>query len=143
MSRVGGTETLLCCVGITSNRTKIRHSSDPQALLLDTKPPYRTAFNDYTKPLILTRGQRVFMSTSKATTDPHQKQQLILEYLREKVGDQMYFKSHLIAEDLGLNSKEVGANLHQIRNRDIGLTVEVWGYSSGTTWMVTADADSC
>lgn len=83
------------------------------------------------------------MSTSKATTDPHQKQQLILEYLREKVGDQMYFKSHLIAEDLGLNSKEVGANLHQIRNRDIGLTVEVWGYSSGTTWMVTADADSC
>ncbi len=39
------------------------------------------------------------------------KQRRILEYLRSNAGDQTYFKSRLIADDLDLSAKEVGANM--------------------------------
>ena len=66
------------------------------------------------------------------------KQRRILSYLTENA-EQTYFKSRLIADELGLSAKEVGANMRAIRREDVGLTVEKWGYSSGTTWMVTSD----
>ncbi len=65
------------------------------------------------------------------------KQRRILAYLREHVGDRTYFKSRLIAEDLSLSAKEVGANMGAIREGDFDVRVEQWGYSSGTTWEVT------
>jgi hypothetical protein len=65
------------------------------------------------------------------------KQQRILRYLREHVGERTYFKSRLIAEDLSLSAKEVGANMGAIREGDFDVCVEQWGYSSGTTWEVT------
>ncbi|MFB6156578.1 MAG: hypothetical protein ABEJ34_01885 [Haloferacaceae archaeon] len=65
------------------------------------------------------------------------KQRRILAYLRERVGEDTYFKSRGIAEDLGMTAKEVGANIRPIRDGDFGVTVEKWGYSSGTTWRVT------
>jgi hypothetical protein len=80
----------------------------------------------------------VCMSATAATTgDLTDKQQRILGYLREEADDRTYFKSRLIGRDLGLTAKEVGANMSAIREGDFGVSVEKWGYSSGTTWKVT------
>jgi len=82
------------------------------------------------------------MSTSAAaTTDDgplSEKQRRILEYLRANADDQTYFKSRLIGEELGLSAKEVGTNMAAIQDGDAELSVEKWGYSSSTTWMVDA-----
>jgi len=66
-----------------------------------------------------------------------EKQQCILAYLREHVSDQTYFKSRLIAEELGMSAKEVGTNMTAIASGEFDVEVEKWGYSSSTTWMVT------
>lgn len=65
-----------------------------------------------------------------------EKQCRIYEYLRHNADERTYFKSRLIAEELGLSAKEVGANIRAVREADTDLTIEKWGYSSGTTWMV-------
>ncbi|MFO7833326.1 MAG: hypothetical protein R6V31_04560 [Halohasta sp.] len=69
--------------------------------------------------------------------DLTEKQQRILAYLREAVDSQTYFKSRLIADELGLSAKEVGTNMPSLVESEVDLTIEKWGYSSGTTWMVT------
>ena len=66
-----------------------------------------------------------------------EKQHRILEYLRANVAEQTYFKSRLIADELGLSAKEVGTNMTAIAEGEYDLSVEKWGYSSSTTWMVT------
>ncbi|PSP82348.1 hypothetical protein BRC83_09475 [Halobacteriales archaeon QS_1_68_17] len=78
-------------------------------------------------------------TTSPAGTDPEltPKQRRILGYLRTRAGRQTYFKSRLIAEDLGLSVKEVGTNIARLREADTAVTIEQWGFSSGTTWKVT------
>jgi len=79
--------------------------------------------------------------SATSSTDGEQlthKQRRILRYLREQADEQTYFKSRLIADELGMSAKEVGANMTPLVEGDIDLTVEKWGYSSGTTWMVTA-----
>ncbi|PSQ06938.1 hypothetical protein BRC97_04490 [Halobacteriales archaeon QS_6_71_20] len=65
------------------------------------------------------------------------KQRRILAYLREHAPERTYFKSRLIAEELGLSAKEVGANMAAVADAGADIDVEKWGYSSGTTWMVT------
>jgi len=81
------------------------------------------------------------MSTAPLSADADatlsEKQRRILSYLRERASDQTYFKSRLIAEELGLSAKEVGTNMPAIRDGDVGLDVEKWGYSSSTTWKVS------
>jgi hypothetical protein len=67
-----------------------------------------------------------------------EKQRRILAYLEARVDEQTYFKSRCIGEALDLSAKEVGSNMQAIRAGDVGLDVEKWGYSSSTTWMVTA-----
>lgn len=67
-----------------------------------------------------------------------EKQLRILEYLRDNADDRTYFKSRLIADELDLSAKEVGANMGAVADAASGIDVEKWGYSSGTTWMVTA-----
>jgi hypothetical protein len=81
--------------------------------------------------------RRCMSTTSQATTDLSTKQRRILRYLRAEAGDRTYFKSRLIAQDLGLSAKEVGANMRAILDGEFDITVEKWGYSSGTTWKVT------
>lgn len=76
-------------------------------------------------------------ATTASAADLSDKQRRIVAYLRENAEAQTYFKSRLIAEDLGLTAKEVGANMRGILNGDVDLTIEKWGYSSGTTWKVT------
>ncbi|MFB6195371.1 MAG: hypothetical protein ABEI80_04305 [Haloplanus sp.] len=76
------------------------------------------------------------MSTSAASNDLNEKQRRILGYLREHAATKTYFKSRLIAAELGMTAKEVGANMTAIRTGEFGVDVEKWGYSSGTTWKV-------
>ncbi|WP_435063072.1 DUF7123 family protein [Halobaculum sp. EA56] len=79
-------------------------------------------------------AERVALDAAADLTD---KQRRILSYLREHAADRTYFKSRLIAEDLGLSAKEVGANMSAVVDAARDIDVEKWGYSSGTTWMVT------
>ena len=71
-------------------------------------------------------------------TDLTEKQRRILDYLRRSAATKTYFKSRLIADELGMTAKEVGANMTPIREGEFDVSVEKWGYSSGTTWKVTA-----
>ncbi len=75
---------------------------------------------------------------SDMTAGLSEKQRQIYHYLRENVDTQTYFKSRLIAQELGLSAKEVGANIRAVCDAETELSIEKWGYSSGTTWMVTA-----
>lgn len=80
-------------------------------------------------------------TTADATGDLSglsEKQHRILEFLREQADEQTYFKSRLIADELGLSAKEVGTNMTAIERGDFDIDVEKWGYSSSTTWMVTS-----
>lgn len=67
-----------------------------------------------------------------------QKQHRILDHLREYAPEQTYFKSRLIAEELDLSAKEVGTNMPAVQRVATEIRIEKWGYSSGTTWKVTA-----
>jgi IS4 transposase len=79
------------------------------------------------------------MSATATTgaTELTDKQRRILTYLREEGRTKTYFKSRLIGEALGMSAKEVGSNMSAIHEGDFDVTVEKWGYSSGTTWKVT------
>ena len=72
------------------------------------------------------------------TTDLTEKQRRILGYLRENADVRTYFKSRLIGKELDLSAKEVGTNMPALQRGGFGLDIEKWGYSSGTTWKVTA-----
>jgi len=67
-----------------------------------------------------------------------EKQERILAYLEAHVDEQTYFKSRCIGDALDLSAKEVGTNMRAIQSGPTDLEVEKWGYSSSTTWMVTA-----
>ena len=77
-------------------------------------------------------------TASADTTSLSAKQARILRYLRENAVNRTYFKSRLIADELDLSAKEVGANMAAVTEAASDIDVEKWGYSSGTTWMVTA-----
>jgi hypothetical protein len=66
------------------------------------------------------------------------KQRRILAHLRDNADDQTYFKSRLIGDALGMTPREVGANMTAIQEGEFEVDVEKWGYSSSTTWKVTA-----
>ena len=80
------------------------------------------------------------MSATASTTDSplSDKQRRILEFLRDNADTQTYFKSRLIGDELGLSAKEVGTNMTAIQGGEFEVDVEKWGYSSSTTWKVTA-----
>ncbi|MWG35463.1 DUF7123 family protein [Halomarina oriensis] len=78
------------------------------------------------------------MSTSATTTTTmSEKQRRIARFLEENAATKTYFKSRLIGDELDMSAKEVGANMRAVRDAST-LTIEKWGYSSGTTWKVTA-----
>ncbi|MCU4801023.1 hypothetical protein SAMN05216559_2616 [Halomicrobium zhouii] len=80
------------------------------------------------------------MSATASTTDTRlsDKQRRILEFLRDNADTQTYFKSRLIGDELDLSAKEVGTNMTAIEGGEFDVEVEKWGYSSSTTWKVTA-----
>jgi len=69
-----------------------------------------------------------------------EKQARIHAYLEANLDGRTYFKSRRIAEEIGLSAKEVGTNMRAVREAAEAFDVEKWGYSSGTTWMVTRSA---
>ncbi|WP_336362933.1 DUF7123 family protein [Halalkalicoccus salilacus] len=77
------------------------------------------------------------MSRAATVSSLNEKQERILQYLREHAGTRTYFKSRLIANDLGLTPKEVGTNMSALETGEFDVSVEKWGYSSSTTWMVS------
>jgi len=77
-------------------------------------------------------------ATTTADTRLSEKQRRILEFLRDNADTQTYFKSRLIGNELGLSAKEVGTNMTAIEDGEFEIEVEKWGYSSATTWKVTA-----
>jgi hypothetical protein len=83
------------------------------------------------------------MSTTASSSAPPEttltdKQRAILVYLRDNADEQTYFKSRLIGEELDMSAKEVGTNMPAIQQGEFDIEVEKWGYSSSTTWKVTA-----
>ena len=76
-------------------------------------------------------------TTTAATTTLSDKQQRILQYLRNNGDTKTYFKSRLIGDDLGMTAKEVGTNMTAIADGEFDIDVEKWGYSSSTTWKVS------
>lgn len=77
---------------------------------------------------------------SQASTDAAltEKQRRIRRYLLDRADSKTYFKSRLIGDDLGLSPKEVGANISALAEQESELRIEPWGYSSSTTWKVSA-----
>ncbi|HMB50573.1 DUF7123 family protein [Natronoarchaeum rubrum] len=73
-----------------------------------------------------------------AAADLSDKQRRILTYLRERAATKTYFKSRLIGDALDMTAKEVGANMTAIQEGNFDVDVEKWGYSSSTTWKVSA-----
>jgi len=80
------------------------------------------------------------MSATATTADPGltEKQRRILSFLEDHADERTYFKSRLIGEELDLSAKEVGTNMTAITDGNVDIDVEKWGYSSATTWKVTA-----
>jgi hypothetical protein len=77
------------------------------------------------------------MASSPVPADLSEKQRRILAHLSEAAPAQTYFKSRLVAEEVDMTAKEVGANMRALLTSEHGLDIEKWGYSSGTTWKVT------
>ncbi|GAA0661054.1 hypothetical protein ACFQDG_18640 [Natronoarchaeum mannanilyticum] len=75
---------------------------------------------------------------SETAPDLSDKQRRILSYLRERAATKTYFKSRLIGDALDMTAKEVGANMTAIQEGNFDVDVEKWGYSSSTTWKVSA-----
>lgn len=107
--------------------------------IFQQKPQDGKGFTNCTKSPFWYSVQELCMGTiaSSAVTDLSRKQQQILSYLRAHVDSQTYFKSRLIGEELDMSAKEVGTNMSALCNGNYGITIEKWGYSSGTTWKVT------
>jgi DNA-binding Lrp family transcriptional regulator len=78
------------------------------------------------------------MSTTATGSELSSKQRRILEYLRDRADTETYFKSRVIGQELDLSAKEVGANMRALCDGEYGIDVSKWGYSSGTTWQVSA-----
>lgn len=77
------------------------------------------------------------VSTAQAES-PTTKQERLENYLRQQLdGDELYFKSKFIAEDVGLSPKEIGALMVKLRDSATDFDVEKWSYTSATTWRVT------
>ncbi|SDQ29218.1 DUF7123 family protein [Natronobacterium texcoconense] len=75
--------------------------------------------------------------SSAMAPDLTSKQQQILQYLRENAATKTYFKSRLIAQELGMTPKEVGSNITALQDDNYDVEIEKWGYSSSTTWKVS------
>ena len=66
-----------------------------------------------------------------------EKQVKILKYLKREVGDgEEYFKSKFMSDELGMSSKEIGANMLRLKDQCSSLDIEKWSYASATTWKV-------
>ncbi|PSP31557.1 hypothetical protein BRC64_09745 [Halobacteriales archaeon QH_10_67_22] len=61
----------------------------------------------------------------------------ILEYLRDSVSGEGYFRAKNIADQIGLSAKQVGARLPKLAEESDDVEIEKWGRARSTTWRVT------
>lgn len=64
------------------------------------------------------------------------KAQTLLSYLDSEVDEETYLKSRFIAREIDLSAKEIGAMMARLQDEPVGLTIEKWGYTNGTTWRI-------
>lgn len=61
----------------------------------------------------------------------------IMEHIDRKVDDMEYMKSKRIAKSLdNMSAKQVGTNMRRISSMTDRFDIEVWGNSTGVTWMI-------
>lgn len=61
----------------------------------------------------------------------------IIEYIDRRVDDMEYMKSKRIAKGLDdISAKQVGTNMRRISGMTDRFDIEVWGNSTGFTWMI-------
>lgn len=79
------------------------------------------------------------MSPDTVTRSLPAKARPLVEHLRERVREEgeLYVKSRVIAEEIDLSSKEIGAYMKRLEEDTTELSVEQWGYTNGTTWRVS------
>jgi hypothetical protein len=64
-------------------------------------------------------------------------QMRIIEHIDRNVDDMEYMKSKRIAESLdNMSAKQVGTNMRRISSMTDRFSIEVWGNSTGVTWMI-------
>ena len=81
--------------------------------------------------------RQTMSATKQPSTDDRSKEQRLKSYLAEKAADgEMYFKSKIIADEVGLSPKEIGALMVKLRDSARDLEIEKWSYTSATTWRV-------
>ena len=63
----------------------------------------------------------------------------LLDYLQNRleVEGTFYAKSRYIADEIDLSAKEVGAAMRKLKDRQVPVQIEKWGYTNGTTWRIT------
>jgi hypothetical protein len=75
-------------------------------------------------------------ATAESTTES--KETRLRRYLSQRAADgEVYIKSKLIADDVELSPKEIGALMVKLRDSAADLEIEKWSYTSATTWRVT------
>lgn len=64
------------------------------------------------------------------------KAQTLLSYLDSEIDGETYLKSRFVAREIDLSAKEIGAMMARLQDESVGLTIEKWGYTNGTTWRI-------
>lgn len=66
----------------------------------------------------------------------------LLAYLDEEVTEETYLNSRFIAREIDLSAKEVGSMLAKLQDEPVGVTIEKWGYTNGTTWRIRPEEEN-
>jgi hypothetical protein len=80
--------------------------------------------------------------TATDSTDATGRAERVARHLRDRLrheGGPLYVKSRFLVETLGYTSKEMGATMRRLAERERPPSVEPWAYSGGTTWQVTPE----
>jgi hypothetical protein len=79
----------------------------------------------------------------RSESDLPPKAQTLLAYLEAEIESESYLKSRFIAREIELSAKEIGAMMVRLQEESVGLTIEKWSYTNGTTWRITrAESES-
>lgn len=90
----------------------------------------------------MTAAQSADTSNHIPDSELTEKQQAIYEYLIEYAASYNFVKARQIADELGMDSREVGANLPAVIDADGPLDIEAWGgENNANTWKVTLNDD--
>ncbi|MFB6283157.1 MAG: hypothetical protein ABEK59_04385 [Halobacteria archaeon] len=76
-------------------------------------------------------------NTRKSEVPFNDKQTRILGHIEGQVETgKQYFKSKYMADELGMSSREIGANMLRLAEESERFHIEKWNQTSATTWKV-------